>query len=169
MKRLLLLLWLAAICGAVAGCAARNENGNNKAAMGASGASGNAPAAAVAPAKTDVVFAREAVEGLLNGDQSVADHFDWENLKVPGADAGSAYRELPDDENREGFRQGFIEKFSESFKASGASVGDLKNWREHSKHGETNVVAVDTKTGKTMRVFVVRRNGRQQVSELVIE
>jgi hypothetical protein len=166
MKRLLLLLWLASICGALAGCAAKNENGNNKA---ATGASGNAPAAAVAPAKTDVVFAREAVEGLLDGDQSVADHFDWENLKVPGADAGSAYRELPDDENREGFRQGFIEKFSESFKASGASVSDLKNWREQAKQGETGVVAVDTVTGKTMRVFVVRRNGRQQVSELAIE
>jgi hypothetical protein len=115
------------------------------------------------------VFARESVEGLLNGDLAVASAFDWENLKVPGADAGSAYSELPDEENRKGFREGFIEKFSESFKASGASVGDLKNWREQGKEGETSVVAVDTKTGKTMRVYVVRRNGRQQVSELAIE
>lgn len=115
------------------------------------------------------MFAREAVEGLLNGDTAAADAFDWENLKVPGADAGSAYRELPDDENREAFRRGFIKKFSESFKASGASVGDLKNWREQGKEGETSVVAVDTKTGKTMRVFVVQRDGRQQVSELAIE
>lgn len=169
MKRLVLLLWLAAMCGASAGCAARNENGNSKAATGAGGAANNASVTPAAPAKTDVVFAREAVEGLLGGDASVADHFDWENLKVPGADAGNAYRELPDDENREGFREGFIEKFSESFKASGASVGDLKNWREQSKQGETTIVAVDTVTGKTMRVFVVRRDGRQQVSELAIE
>jgi hypothetical protein len=76
---------------------------------------------------------------------------------------------MPDDENREGFREGFIKKFSESFKASGASVGDLKNWREEAKEGDTGVVAVDTKTGKTMRVYVVRHNGRQQVSELAIE
>ncbi|HEX8423523.1 MAG TPA: hypothetical protein VF634_08930 [Pyrinomonadaceae bacterium] len=165
MKRSLLLLWLAFICGTFAGCAAGNRNGGG--ATNASGAGNNATASA--PAKTDVVFAREAVEGLLGGEQSVADAFDWENLIVPGADAGSAYRELPDDENREGFRQGFIEKFSESFKASGASVGDLKNWREEAKEGETGVVAVDTATGKTMRVFVVRRNGRQQVSELAIE
>jgi hypothetical protein len=167
MKRSLLLLWLAAICCALAGCAAKNGNGNNRAASGGNDAGGNAPANV--PAKADAVFAREAVEGLLNGDVSVAEAFDWENLKVPGAEVGSEYRELPDEENREGFRQGFIEKFSESFKASGASVGDLKNWREQAKQGETTVVAVDTVTGKTMQVFVVRRDGRQQVSELAIE
>jgi hypothetical protein len=166
MKRSLLLLCLAAICCTIAGCAAKNQDGNRKATTATTDASG---AADNAPAKTDVAFARETVEGLLNGDTSVAPAFDWENLKVPGADAGSAYREMPDDENREGFRQGFIRKFSESFKASGASVGDLKNWREQGKEGEASVVAVDTKTGKTMHVFIVRRNGRQQVSELAIE
>jgi hypothetical protein len=165
MKRSLLLLWLAAMCCTIAGCAAKDQNGNQKASAttNAGGAADNVPA------KTDAVFAREAVEGLLNGDTSVASAFDWENLKVPGADAGSAYRELPDEENREGFREGFIKKFSESFKASGASVGDLKNWREQAREGETGVVAVDTKTGRTMRVFVVRRNGRQQISELAVE
>jgi hypothetical protein len=167
MKRSLLLLWLAAICCAFAGCAAKNQNGNQQGATGASGATNNVPAAA--PAKTDVVFARETVEGLLNGDTSIADAFDWENLKVPGADAGSAYRELPDEENRAEVREDFIKNFSESFKASGANVSDLKNWREEAKQGETATVAVDTTTGKTMRVFVVRRNGRQQVSELTIE
>jgi hypothetical protein len=165
MKRSLLLLWLAAICCTIAGCTAKDQNGNQK----ASATTSAGGAAENAPAKTDAVFAREAVEGLLNGDTSVASAFDWENLKVPGADAGSAYTEMPDDENREGFREGFIKKFSESFKASGASVGDLKNWREEAKEGDTGVVAVDTKTGKTMRVYVVRHNGRQQVSELAIE
>jgi hypothetical protein len=170
MKRSFLLFCFACICCAVsAGCGAKNRNGDQKSATGGSSAGNNAGTAADAPAKTDAVFAREAVEGLLNGDQSVAGAFDWENLKVPGADAGSAYQELPDDENREGFREGFIRKFSESFKASGASAGDLKNWREQSKEGDATVVAVDTKTGKTMRVYVVRRNGRQQVSELAIE
>lgn len=172
MKRSLQLLWLSIFCCAIlAGCAAKNENSNNKAATanatGASGAADNATTSA--PAKADAVFAREAVEGLLDGDTTVADSFDWENLKVPGADVGSAYQEMPDDENREGFRQGFIKKFSESYKASGASVSSLKNWREQAKEGDANVVLVDTVTGKTMRVFVVRRNGRQQVSEMAIE
>jgi hypothetical protein len=168
MKRSLLLLWLAIICGMLAGCASKNQNGNQAATTGANGA-GNKAGTASAPAKSDAEFAREAVEGLLNGDTSVADAFDWENLIVPGADAGSAYQELPDDENREGFRQGFIKKFSESFKASGASVGDLKNWREQGKDGDATIVAVDTVTGKTMHVFVVRHDGRQQVAEIAIE
>jgi hypothetical protein len=168
MKRSPILLWLlAAVCCAVGACGgAKNQNGKT---AGATGAGNNDNASASVPAKADAVFAREAVEGLLNGDKSVADAFDWENLQVPGADAGSAYRELPDDENREGFRQGFIEKFSESCNASGARVADLKNWREQAKEGEQTIIAVDTVTGKTMRVFVVRRNGRQQVSELRID
>ncbi|HYG09421.1 MAG TPA: hypothetical protein VD835_05565 [Pyrinomonadaceae bacterium] len=165
MKRSLLLFVLATGCCLSAGCGAKNQGG------GATGntASANANTGAATPAKADAVFAREAVEGLLGGDAGVADAFDWENLKVPGADAGEAYREMPDDENREEFQKGFIEKFSESFKQSGASVSDLKNWREESKEDDTTVIAADTTTGKTMRVFVVRREGRQLVSELLIE
>jgi hypothetical protein len=133
------------------------------------GGSGGGGVAGKTPVKADVVFAREAVEGLLGGDVGVADAFDWENLKVPGANVGESYVKLPDDENRDEFRKGFIEKFSESFKRSGASVGDLKNWREAGREGERTAVAVDTTTGKTMRVFVVRRDGWQLVSELAIE
>jgi hypothetical protein len=166
MKRSLLLLWLAFVCGTVAGCKSGNRS-DGGAATNAGGAANSATSSA--PAKTDVVFAREVLERLLGGDQSVADALDWENLKVLGADAGSAYRELPNDENREDVREGFIEDFSQSFKASGASVGELKNWREQGREGDTTVVAVDTATGQTMRVFVVRRDGRQQVSELAIE
>lgn len=167
MRRSLLLFLLAAVCCLSAGCGARNRGGNSGATT--AGANGNNRASPTKPAKDDVTFAKDAVEGLLNGDASVADAFDWENLKVPGADAGAAYQDLPDDENRVEFQRGFIEKFSESFKASGASVDDLTNWREQSKEGETTIVAVDTVTGKTMRVFVVRRDGRQQVSELSIK
>lgn len=152
-----------------AGCGSKTGNTSDAggAAKGGSGAGGNTTAAK--PLKDDVVFAREAVEGLLAGDVGAAESFDWENLKVPGANAGEAYREMPDEENRVEFQKGFIEKFSESFKRSGASTDDLKNWREQSREGENTVVAVDTKTGKTMRVSVVRREGRQFVSELAID
>jgi hypothetical protein len=169
LKSWLLLFFLAAVCCLSAGCAARNRAGDSSNTVATNaGAQGN-KAAATKPAKDDVAFAKDAVEGLLGGDTSVADAFDWENLKVPGADAGAAYQDLPDDENRVEFQRRFIQKFSESFKASGATVSDLTNWREQSKEGETTIVAVDTRTGKTMRVFVVHRDGRQQVSELSIK
>ncbi|HZG50496.1 MAG TPA: hypothetical protein VEZ40_00045 [Pyrinomonadaceae bacterium] len=169
MKRSLLLCLLAAGCYLSSGCGAKNRGGGDAASNAGSADGGGGNRAATRPAKADVVFAREAVEGLLGGDAAVADAFDWENLIVPGADAGEAYAEMPDDENREEFRKGFIEKFSESFKQSGASVSDLKNWREQSKEGEQTTIAVDTTTGKTMHVIVVRRDGRQLVSELSIE
>jgi hypothetical protein len=170
MKRSLLICLLAAGCCLSSGCGgAKNQGGDGRATNNASANGGNNNNAATRPAKADVDFAREAVEGLLDGDVASADAFDWENLKVPGADAGEAYQEMPDDENREEFQKGFIEKFSESFKQSGASVSDLKNWREESRGGERTIVAVDTTTGKTMHVSVVRRDGRQLVSELSID
>jgi hypothetical protein len=167
MKRSLLLFLLAAGCCLSLACAEKNQGGERASNTGSQSGSGNSGAGR--PAKADVVFAREAVEGLLGGDAAVADAFDWENLKVPGADAGEAYREMPDDENPDEVRKDFIKNFSESFKQSGASVSDLKNWREESKEGDQTTIAVDTTTGKTMRVLVVRRDGRQLVSELSIE
>lgn len=169
MRRLLLLFLLAAACCLSAGCGGRGRGDNSSSSTAGKSAGANGNNAASKPAKDDVAFARDAVEGLLDGDASVADAFDWENLKVPGADAGAAYRDMPDDENRAEFQRGFIEKFSESFKASGASKDDLTKWRELSKEGETTIIAVDTRTGKTMRVFVVRRDGQQLVSELSID
>jgi hypothetical protein len=166
MKRSLLLFLLATGCFLSSGCRAKDQ---------AAGGAGNArsvnggDAAGAKAAKTDVVFARETVEGLFGGDVGVADAFDWENLKVPGMDVGESYREMPEDENPDEVRKEFIDNFSESFKQSGASVGDLKNWREQSKEGERTIVAVDTTTGKTMHVTVVRRDGRQLVSDLSIE
>src|ERR687890_834376 len=101
MKRSLLLFLLGCLISA---CGARNQGGNTTG--NASGANGNA--AATNPAKTDVAFAKEAVEGLLNGDVSAEDAFDWENLKVLGADTRAEYRKLPDDEIRAEARQQFI-------------------------------------------------------------
>lgn len=164
MKRSLLICLLAGCCLS-SGCGSKNQG--ERASNTASANGGNS--AATRPAKADVVFAREAVEGLFGGDAAVADALDWENLKVPGMDVGESYREMPEDENPDEVRKEFIGNFSESFKQSGASVSDLKNWREESREGESAIIAADTTTGKTMRVLVVRRDGRQLVSELSIE
>ena len=167
MKRSRLIFLLAAGCCLSAACKAKNQGGD--AAAGNTGSANGKTATTTRPAKSDVDFAREAVEGLLAGDAAVAGAFDWENLKVPGAEAGEAYKEMPDDENREEFRHVFIENFADSFEQSGASVSDLKNWREEARTGDVTTVAVDAATGKIMRVRVTRRDGRQLVSELSIE
>ena len=167
MRRSLLLFSLAVGCSLTLACGAEERGGK---ATGGAAIGENSAAPATGPVKSDVDFARDAVERLLNGDTTVEEAFAWETLKVPGAeDAGEAYSELPDEENRKEFRKGFIEKFSESFKGAGATVSDLKNWREHARDGETIVVAVDSKAEKPLLVTVVRRDGQQKVSELFIE
>lgn len=167
MKRVSTLFLLLALCALLLP-ACKRGNGNANSANGAS-SSGNNAARAARPSKPDAEFAQETVNGLLNGDGSYADAFDWENLRVPGADAGAAYRSMPDETNRESFRQAFIEKFSESFKRTGATTSSLKNWREQGKTDEATTVTAETQTGKKFSVKVVHRDGQQLVSELVIE
>ena len=162
MKRSLLLFLLACLISA---CGARNQNGS--ATGNASGANSNA--AATTPAKTDVAFAKDAVEGLLNGDLSAEGALDWQNLKVLGADTGATYRGLPDDADREEARKDFIEEFSKQFKSTGAKTSGLRNWREQARSGETAIIAVDIESGETMRVFITHKDGQQKVSEISVE
>lgn len=169
MKRMLSLFLLAIGCCSSWACGAGNQSGNATSKANANGnAAPPATAPATKPAKTDAMFAKDAVEGLLNGDAAAADAFDWENLKIPGANAGEAYRTMPDEENKQAFRKDLIERYSKSFKASGSSVNSLTNWREQSKNGEITTVAADTATGKIMQVTVTHKGGQQKVSEIIV-
>ena len=165
MKRVSTLCLLAICCALLPACKTGNGNANRM----SSANSANTPARAPRPLKPDAEFAQEAINGLLNGDVSYADAFDWENLRVPGADAGAAYRSMPDEANRDSFRQSFIRKFSESFKRTGATTSSLKKWREQGRTSEAATVVAETQSGKTISVKVVRRDGWQLVSEIAIE
>ena len=168
MKPLLRPALLIVGCLVIVGCGARPSDNTGTTAAGGNDGRGSVGGSSTQPVRGDDAFAREAVERLLDGDVSAEGAFDWENLKVPGADVGASYREMPDDENRRDFRKEFIEKFSESFKKSGASASDLKNWREQSKNADRSTIVADTPSGKTMVVSVSHANGQQKVSEILV-
>ena len=86
---------------------------------------------------------------------------------MPGGDVASEYNDLPDEENRAEFRRNFLKGFSTSFKASGASAASASNWREESKGDCGTQVATDSPAGNTLVFTVVRKDGRQKISELV--
>ena len=154
-------------CFLIAGCGANPSNKTGTPAAGNVNGSSTA-GGTTRPAKSDDAFARDTVVRLLDGDTSVEGAFDWENLKVPGSDVGAPYREMPDDENRQAFRKGFIERFSASFKETGASASDLKNWREQSKKADVTTVVADAPNGKSVVVSVSHTNGQQKVTEIIV-
>ncbi len=164
MKPTLLPVLALAACLLVAGCGTNSSN--NKTATGVEGKTGGH--AAPPPARADGDFARDAVGRLLDGDVSIEGAYDWENLKVPGGDVGEGYREMPDEDNRQALRKAFIEKFSASFKQSGASAASLTNWREQSKNAEMATVVADAPNGKSIAVSVSHKNGQQKISEIAV-
>ena len=128
------------------------------------------PAAATAadvPALSDVEFAKDVFRRMAEGDPAVEPMLDWETLSMPGGDVGAEYNDIPDEENRAEFRRNFLKGFSTSFKASGGSAASASNWREESKADEGTQVATDSPVGNTLVFTVVRKDGRQKISEPV--
>ncbi|HEX7175197.1 MAG TPA: hypothetical protein VF240_07930 [Pyrinomonadaceae bacterium] len=132
---------------------------------------GTTPAASAptadAPALSDVEFAKDVFRRMAEGDPAVEPMLDWETLRMPGGDVAAEYNEIPGEANRAEFRKNFLKGFSTSFKASGGSAESAKNWREESKDGDRTQVATDSPTGNTLVFTVVRKDGRQKISELV--
>lgn len=162
MMRKLLTALLLVSCVSIAGCGAPPA-GDRSAVTDA----GSARTGATLPATTDVAFAQDAVERLLNGDLAVEAALDWEHLRVPGGDVGADYREIPD-EGRQASRKEFIERFSASFKETGASVSSLQHWREQSRSPEATTIIADAPSGKTVSITVSRKDGQQKVSEIAV-
>lgn len=133
------------------------------------GCKGSKSSARTGPPKSDVDFAKEVFRLLADGDQSVADLIDWDNLSVAGIDAGGNYKSMTTEASKETFRNSFIKGYSTSFKNSGGNPNVLKNWREQSKDGSKTIVAADGPNGKTLLLTVVHTNGQQYVSTLDIK
>lgn len=150
-------------CFVLAACAGRESN---EAPAGAT-APGASPATRGGVGGGEVEFAREAFRRLANGDASAEEMFDWENLKWLGDDLGAEYKSTPGDAERAELRRGLIEDFSSDFKASGASVDNLTNWREESSGGDggRTTVAADGEGGAKLIFVVARAGGRQKIVE----
>ena len=161
-RRAALPALLLAVCLQAAAC------GGRKAGEGT--AAGPTPAATTVPgvpALSDVEFARDVFRRMAEGDPAVEPMLDWETLRMPGGDVASEYNEIADEENRAEFRREFLKGFATSFKASGGSAESATNWREESKGQGGTQVATDSPTGNTLVFTVVRKDGRQKISELV--
>lgn len=115
---------------------------------------------------SDTDFAREALTLLTNGDESVEGMLDWENFRVADEQVGAQYKSIPTDEGKAGFRKAFITSFSESFKATGASLDRVEKWQEAGKEGDNTKVAVSIPGAQGITLTVTHRDGHQRLAAI---
>ena len=152
--------WLAVCALALfgfAGCA------GNKAPAGA-GTASVAPAATV----SDTEFAKAQFASLTEGEATAENALDWENFKSSGVDVGKIYAGMKSEPEKAAFRKSFVEGFSKSFKSSGATAGDVSNWRVESESPAQTTVIGDATSGKKIVITVVKNGGEQKMSAMEI-
>jgi len=72
--------------------------------------------------KSDVVFCRGILQGLAEGNVSVASQIDWERLKAVGVDVGATYRSLTTSQDQQRYQRMFVQKFAEGFRQAGGRL-----------------------------------------------
>lgn len=169
MKNLLLALLVVApfILGCGLNRQAANQNGEAPAGGAGATVSGGAPTNAVRRTfASDTDLAREALTLLVNGDPSAEDLLDWENFRVGPNQVGPQYGSIPNDAGKDAFRKAFISSFSQSFKATGASLDKVTKWQQTSKEGDDTKVTASLGRGKGIVLTVSHRDGQPRLAAI---
>ena len=105
----------------------------------------------------DVRLCKRVFAGLVQGDQSVRKHIDWEHLKALDVDVGTDYTKLPSADEQAAYQQGFVRSFSEGFVRSKADPAGFAGWRAQSD----GTVTVEYPAKSKTVVFQLSENGKQ--------
>jgi hypothetical protein len=111
-------------------------------------------------------FAMRAFELLSQGDLSVEEMIDWDNLNIEGRDFGAMMKQIAASTQRDlsTFRKEFITNFGSYYKGSGD--GPLRKWQIDSRNGERTIVAASSVKGEVILFTVSILGGRQVISAM---
>ena len=115
--------------------------------------------------RDEVGFCRRMLGALTTGQWYVQSSIDWEQFQALGVDVGSAYRELPNEEERAKFRQAFIMQCAEGFRKEHGRLGDFINWRLQQR-GPVAMVAADYPLKQKTLLFQVSTIGEKRLQQL---
>jgi len=118
-------------------------------------------------AKGDVTFARSTFESLAKGETSVIPKIDWETFNSSGTPVGAQYIALPNDSEKESYRNSFVTQFAASFRDSGGKLEDFTNWRLTDHDEISTEVTADSPTG-LLKLTVSERNNEERLSAIQI-
>jgi hypothetical protein len=98
---------------------------------------------------------RDIFRGLVEGNQSMQNYIDWDNLNAFGMDIGATYSSYPNSKVKEGYRREFYRAFSLQFRSIGGTFASYTNWRIYKKSILGTIVAVDCKPQSKTILFTL--------------
>ena len=105
---------------------------------------------------------------MADGDTTVVQDIDWDNLKVSTVDVSQQYKALPDAQNKSAFTTTFITSYSKSFKATGATASMLETWTEEGTSGDNITVVGKTNHNTGVRLTLAKKNGSRLLTGIAL-
>ncbi|HEX5708113.1 MAG TPA: hypothetical protein VFX96_12500 [Pyrinomonadaceae bacterium] len=167
---LLVMAFFALGCGLDKLAGVRTDsNSNANTSVANANTNTNASATPALASMNDTLFAETAFKSLTSGDSSAEWMVDWDSFRVADVDVGSQYRAMPGDTAKGAFRTSFISTFANSFKQTGAQLTDVSGWKEQSRAGDTTTVVGKIRNGKSIRLTVTHKDGRQGLASIDVD
>lgn len=114
----------------------------------------------------DVAWCRRVFTGLAQGSQYIQDSIAWERFKALDADIGAQYRELPNTNERSGYREAFVNRFARGFRESKAQISDFMNWRIVKRSPDGIIVAADYPAKQSTLLFDISKAGGRRLETM---
>ena len=109
---------------------------------------------------------RDVLRGLIDGSPSIGRSIDWEHLRALGVDVGATYRQLPNERERAGYRQAFIEQFANGFRRASGVADGFRAWRVQRRADAAVVVAADYEAKHRTLLMSVSSARSQKVEKM---
>lgn len=98
---------------------------------------------------------KSAFFDLIEGKKSAIEKIDWESFVTFGIDVGIEYRLLPDEQEKEKYREELVKNVAVSFQKIGGQPKHFSNWRTINVTDTEIIVATDYKYGNVKKTMFI--------------
>ena len=105
----------------------------------------------------DVKLCKRVLTGLIQGNQAVRQHIDWDHLTALDVDVGATYTQIQDAQEQAIYQRMFVQKFAEGFAQASADASVFTGWRAQGD----GTVTVDYPAKSKTLVFRLSESGKQ--------
>ena len=107
--------------------------------------------------QSDVNFCRSVFSGLIRGSRSVEKSIAWEDFQALGMNVAVTYAQLPNDKERQNYREAFIKGSARGFRNAQLHIKEFIRWRIYDNDDEKVVIAADYLRYNKVILFTVSK------------
>ena len=109
---------------------------------------------------------QDVLRGLIDGNPRINRSIAWERLRALGVDVGSAYRQLPNEQERSAYQRAFIALFAQGFRRANGQANGFSRWRVQRRAGERVIVAADYEPHHRTLLLTVPASGPKRIESM---